>query len=309
MRSGAPGSSCSRALTPIPYKIVTITSGFAGYNFWMFVGLSFIARGIRFYLLAFLLNRYGPQARAIIEERLGSGSRSAPWSSSSASWLRYTCSEAASSQFRHRIRALAGLSPCAVRGSGSSFDSGASPPRRPACCPALAAAGAVGIRRRAASPQDAAPPPAVRAAPPPRRSPACSSRSAAGSIRAPATSATTCAAPSGRWTTSATTPPPTARASPIRPPRSARARPSRQGRGGRHQERGGRRRQAADRPHDERARALRRSRRTARPTASRRPRRFAASTALPPARAWISPRPRNARPRRCSARARASARP
>ena len=59
-----------KGLTPIPYKIVTITSGFAGYNFWMFVGLSFIARGIRFYLLAFLLNRYGPQARAIIEKRL-----------------------------------------------------------------------------------------------------------------------------------------------------------------------------------------------------------------------------------------------
>jgi membrane protein YqaA with SNARE-associated domain len=60
-----------KGLTPIPYKIVTITSGFAGYNFWMFIGLSFIARGIRFYLLAFLLNRYGPQARALIEERLG----------------------------------------------------------------------------------------------------------------------------------------------------------------------------------------------------------------------------------------------
>ena len=60
-----------KGLTPIPYKIVTITSGFAGYNFWMFVGLSFVARGIRFYLLAFLLHRYGPQARAIIEERLG----------------------------------------------------------------------------------------------------------------------------------------------------------------------------------------------------------------------------------------------
>src|SRR5882724_8191202 len=59
-----------KGLTPIPYKIVTITSGFAGYNFWMFVGLSFIARGIRFYVLAFLLYRYGPQARAIIEERL-----------------------------------------------------------------------------------------------------------------------------------------------------------------------------------------------------------------------------------------------
>jgi membrane protein YqaA with SNARE-associated domain len=60
-----------KGVTPIPYKIVTIASGFAGYNFLMFVVLSFIARGMRFYLLAFLLNRYGPQARAILEERLG----------------------------------------------------------------------------------------------------------------------------------------------------------------------------------------------------------------------------------------------
>ena len=34
-------------------------------------GLSFVARGMRFYLLAFLLSRYGPQARVILEERLG----------------------------------------------------------------------------------------------------------------------------------------------------------------------------------------------------------------------------------------------
>jgi hypothetical protein len=33
--------------------------------------LSFVARGIRFYAAAFLLHRYGPQARIIIEERLG----------------------------------------------------------------------------------------------------------------------------------------------------------------------------------------------------------------------------------------------
>jgi membrane protein YqaA with SNARE-associated domain len=59
-----------KGMTPIPYKIVTITSGFAGYNIVMFVLLSFVARGMRFYLVAFLLNRYGPQARAIIEERL-----------------------------------------------------------------------------------------------------------------------------------------------------------------------------------------------------------------------------------------------
>lgn len=60
-----------KGVTPIPYKIVTIASGFAGYNFPMFVLLSFVARGMRFYLLALLLSRYGPQARAIIEKRLG----------------------------------------------------------------------------------------------------------------------------------------------------------------------------------------------------------------------------------------------
>jgi membrane protein YqaA with SNARE-associated domain len=60
-----------KGVTPIPYKIVTIASGFAGYNVFMFVLLSFVARGMRFYLLAFLLNRYGAQARTIIEERLG----------------------------------------------------------------------------------------------------------------------------------------------------------------------------------------------------------------------------------------------
>jgi membrane protein YqaA with SNARE-associated domain len=59
-----------KGLTPIPYKIVTIASGFAGYNLLMFVLLSCVARGGRFFLLAFLLNRYGAQAREIIEKRL-----------------------------------------------------------------------------------------------------------------------------------------------------------------------------------------------------------------------------------------------
>jgi membrane protein YqaA with SNARE-associated domain len=60
-----------KGLTPIPYKIVTITSGFAGYNFFLFVLFSIITRGARFYLSAFLLSRYGPQAREAIEKRLG----------------------------------------------------------------------------------------------------------------------------------------------------------------------------------------------------------------------------------------------
>ena len=60
-----------KGLTPIPYKIVTITSGFAGFNLVLFVVLSVITRGARFFVEAFLLNRYGPRARGIIEERLG----------------------------------------------------------------------------------------------------------------------------------------------------------------------------------------------------------------------------------------------
>jgi membrane protein YqaA with SNARE-associated domain len=49
---------------------VTITSGFAGYNFGLFVVLSVVTRGMRFFLLAFLLHRYGELARHIIEKRL-----------------------------------------------------------------------------------------------------------------------------------------------------------------------------------------------------------------------------------------------
>jgi len=60
-----------KGLTPIPFKLVTITSGFAGYNFLWFLVLSLVTRGARFFVLAFLLHRYGAQAREIIEKRLG----------------------------------------------------------------------------------------------------------------------------------------------------------------------------------------------------------------------------------------------
>jgi len=60
-----------KGLTPIPYKLVTITSGFAGYNIWLFILCSIIARGGRFFGLAILLNRFGDTIRAEIEKRLG----------------------------------------------------------------------------------------------------------------------------------------------------------------------------------------------------------------------------------------------
>ena len=59
-----------KGLTPIPYKLVTITSGFAGYNIWLFILCSMIARGGRFFVLAVLLNRYGDFIRAELEKRL-----------------------------------------------------------------------------------------------------------------------------------------------------------------------------------------------------------------------------------------------
>ncbi|PSO22054.1 DedA family protein [Bradyrhizobium sp. MOS003] len=60
-----------KGLTPIPYKLVTITSGFAGYNILLFVLCSIVARGGRFFIVAILLNRYGDWIRVKIEKHLG----------------------------------------------------------------------------------------------------------------------------------------------------------------------------------------------------------------------------------------------
>jgi membrane protein YqaA with SNARE-associated domain len=60
-----------KGLTPIPYKLVTITSGFAGYNIWLFILFSIITRGGRFFIAAVLLNRYGEWIRVRIEQHLG----------------------------------------------------------------------------------------------------------------------------------------------------------------------------------------------------------------------------------------------
>lgn len=60
-----------KGLTPIPYKLVTITSGFANFNIWLFIVLSVVARGGRFFVVAILLNRYGEWIRVRIERHLG----------------------------------------------------------------------------------------------------------------------------------------------------------------------------------------------------------------------------------------------
>jgi membrane protein YqaA with SNARE-associated domain len=59
-----------KGLTPIPYKIVTIASGAAGFNFPLFVGASIVTRGARFFLVATLLHYFGEPVRTFIERRL-----------------------------------------------------------------------------------------------------------------------------------------------------------------------------------------------------------------------------------------------
>ena len=56
-----------KGLTPIPFKLVTIVSGLLGYNFPLFVLLSLITRGGRFFLLAGALNHFGDPLRLALE--------------------------------------------------------------------------------------------------------------------------------------------------------------------------------------------------------------------------------------------------
>ncbi len=59
------------ALTPFPYKVLTIFSGATGLNFVIFILVSIVGRAGRFFLVAWLLGRYGEPIRLFIEKYLG----------------------------------------------------------------------------------------------------------------------------------------------------------------------------------------------------------------------------------------------
>lgn len=59
-----------KGLTPIPYKIVTIASGAAHFDFAVFMAASVVTRGARFFLVATLLHYFGNSVRDFIERRL-----------------------------------------------------------------------------------------------------------------------------------------------------------------------------------------------------------------------------------------------
>jgi len=60
-----------KGVTPIPYKIVTITSGVLAYSLPLFVLFSIITRGARFFVLAALLNQFGERLKGLLERYFG----------------------------------------------------------------------------------------------------------------------------------------------------------------------------------------------------------------------------------------------
>ncbi len=58
-------------MTPFPYKVITIMSGWTGMPLLTFVATSILARGLRFFIVAALLWKFGAPIRDFIERRLG----------------------------------------------------------------------------------------------------------------------------------------------------------------------------------------------------------------------------------------------
>ncbi len=56
--------------TPVPFKLLTISSGFLHFNIAYFVIIALLTRGSRFFLIAFLIGNFGPAMKVLIEKKL-----------------------------------------------------------------------------------------------------------------------------------------------------------------------------------------------------------------------------------------------
>ncbi len=56
--------------TPVPFKLLTITSGFVHFNIFYFIIVSILTRGSRFFIIAFLIGNFGTTMKKIIEKKL-----------------------------------------------------------------------------------------------------------------------------------------------------------------------------------------------------------------------------------------------
>ena len=56
--------------TPVPFKLLTITSGFVHFNILYFILIAVLTRGSRFFIISFLISNFGPAMKKIIEKKL-----------------------------------------------------------------------------------------------------------------------------------------------------------------------------------------------------------------------------------------------
>ena len=56
--------------SPVPFKLLTITSGFINFNILYFILISLVTRGSRFFLISFLISNFGLTIKKIIEKKL-----------------------------------------------------------------------------------------------------------------------------------------------------------------------------------------------------------------------------------------------
>ena len=56
--------------SPVPFKLLTITSGFVHFNLAYFIIISLLTRGSRFFLISFLIGNFGQTMRLLIEKKL-----------------------------------------------------------------------------------------------------------------------------------------------------------------------------------------------------------------------------------------------
>ena len=54
--------------TPLPYKVFTITSGFISFNLYIFILISLISRGLRFFIVSYLSMKFGDKFEILLKK-------------------------------------------------------------------------------------------------------------------------------------------------------------------------------------------------------------------------------------------------
>lgn len=70
-RDWGPWAVLIAGITPFPFKVITIMSGWTGLSLPVFIISSIVARGLRFFIVAALLWKFGAPIRDFVEKRLG----------------------------------------------------------------------------------------------------------------------------------------------------------------------------------------------------------------------------------------------